>query len=288
MDESSKKPWVLITGASSGIGEVFARRFAREGWNTVLVARSLDKLNTLARFLESESKVSTLVIGTDLTGREAPRYVYDQTKRAGIEIEGLVNNAGFGASGKFQDVELERYLGMIDLNVRALVELTHLFLKGMPAKDRQIPRSGFSPPFRVARDEGLQIPRPFILNVSSTACFQPIDYSSVYAATKAFVTLFSEALWMELKSSGIRVLNVCPGLTKTNFGNAAGGRDYRKEAIAELPEAVVETAFRALKGNRPTVISGWGNRALIFLERLIPHRALLWLIPHVQRARKDI
>lgn len=261
----SSKLWVLITGASSGIGEVFARRFAREGWNTVLVARSLDKLNTLARFLESENKVSTLVIGTDLVGREAPRYVYDQTKRSGIEIEGLVNNAGFGAAGKFQDVELERYLGMIDLNVRALVELTHLFLKDM-----------------LARKKG------FILNVSSTACFQPIDYSSVYAATKAFVTSFSEALWMELKGSGIRVLNVCPGLTKTNFGNAAGGRDYRKEAIAELPEAVVETAFRALKGNRPTVISGWGNRVLVFLEQLIPHRVLLWLIPHVQKARKDI
>lgn len=265
MSELSRKPWVLITGASSGIGEVFARRFAREGWNAVLVARSLDKLNTLARFLESESKVSTLVIGADLAGHKVPRYIYDQTKRAGIEIEGLVNNAGFGAAGKFQDVALERYLGMIDLNVRALVELTHLFLKDM-----------------LSRKKG------FILNVSSTACFQPMDYSSVYAATKAFVTSFSEALWMEIKGSGVRVLNLCPGLTKTNFGNAAGGRDYRKEAIAEPPEAVVETAFRALKGNGPTVISGWGNRLLVLLERLVPHRVLLWAIPHIQSARKDI
>lgn len=262
---SLHKPWVLITGASSGIGEVFARRFAREGWNMVLVARSLDKLNTLAGFLESESKVSTFVIGTDLIGREAPRYVYDQTKQAGIEIGGLVNNAAFGASGKFQDVELERYLGMVDLNIRALVELTHLFLKDM-----------------LARKKG------FILNVSSTASFQPLNYSSVYAATKAFVTSFSEALWMELKGSGVRVLNLCPGLTKTNFGNVAGGKDYRNVRIAESAEAVVETAFRALKGNSPTAISGWGNRALVCLERFVPHRMLLWVIPHIQKIRKDL
>ena len=259
------KPWVLITGASSGIGEVFARRFAREGWNTVLVARSLDKLNTIARFLEAENGASTFVIGTDLIGREAPQYVYDQTKQAGIKIEGLVNNAAFGASGKFQDVELGRYLGMIDLNVRALVELTRLFLNDL-----------------LLRKKG------FILNVSSVASFQPLNYSSVYSATKAFVTSFSEALWLELKGTGVRVLNLCPGLTKTNFGNVAGGKDYRKEKFAESAEAVVETAFRALRGNQPTVISGWKNRILVFLERLIPHRVLLWIIPYVQNIRKGL
>lgn len=257
------KGWVLMTGASSGIGEAFARRFAREGWNLILVARTADKLEILREALERGNTVKTEVLALDLSEPSAPRKVYDEVKRKGISLEGLVNNAGFGVSGKFTESPLPRYLQMIDLHVRSLVELTGLFLPEM-----------------IRRRQG------FILNVSSTAGFQPLSYSSVYAATKAFVTSFTEALWLETKGTGVRVLNLCPGLTKTGFGITAGTRDFRLDPWAEEPEAVVETAFRALQKKTPTAISGWHNRVLVLLERLVPHRMLLWFIYQIQNIRK--
>lgn len=256
------KSWVLITGASSGIGEVFAKRFAKEGWNAILVARSVDKLQAVARILEHERNVKTLTVPADLTQHDAPRHVYEKIRQEGIEIEGLVNNAGFGFGGKFAEVALEHYLGMIDLNVRALVELTHLFLPAM-----------------IARRHGL------ILNVSSTACFQPLPYSSVYAASKSFVTSFSEALWLETRGTGVRVLNLCPGTTKTDFGKRAGLHDFHTDPLAESPERVVETAFRALKDSPPTVISGPFNRFLVFLEWFVPRQLLLRTALAIQKWR---
>lgn len=262
---SDSKPWVLITGASSGIGEVFAKRFAREGWNTILVARSVDKLEALAQSLKRENRIETLVIAWDLTDRNSPRNVYEEVKQKGLEVEGLVNNAGAGFGGKFASVSLDHYLKMIDLNVRALVELTHLFLPEM-----------------IRRKQGL------ILNVSSTACFQPLPFSSVYAASKSFVTSFTEALWLETRRTGVCVLNLCPGVTKTDFGIRAGLRDFHKDPFAQTPEQVVETAFRAIKRGSVTAISGWRNQLLIFLERLVPHRLLLWAAFFVQKMRGHV
>lgn len=262
---SDSKSWVLITGASSGIGEVFAKRFAHEGWNLILTARSADKLQSLAQLLAKEEGAEVIVIPADLTDCKAPRRIYEEVKQKKIPLHGLVNNAGFGVRGKFVEAELDRYLAMIDLNVRALIELTHLFLSQM-----------------IERKQG------FIINLSSTASFHPLPYSSVYAATKSFVTSFTEALWLETKGTGIRVLNLCPGVTKTNFGLAAGLRDFRMDSFAEEPEEVVETAFRALRGNAPTVISGFGNKFLVFLERFIPHRLLLRLAAVVQRIRGHV
>lgn len=253
--------WVLITGASAGIGEAFARRFAREGWNAVLVARSQDKLEALARSLGEQHGTETFVIACDLSQHDAPDHVYRTVKQAGIQLEGLVNNAGIGAYGKFHTVLLDRYLSMIDLNVRALVQLTHLFLPEM-----------------------LLHKRGLIINVSSTACYQPLSYSSIYAATKSFVTSFSEALWLETKGTRVRVLNLCPGVTKTDFGATAGMRNFREDPFAEEPEAVVETAFRALKTNPPTAVSGWQNRLRLFLERLVPHRVLLVAVDLYQKS----
>ncbi|OGX05759.1 MAG: hypothetical protein A3G87_10085 [Omnitrophica bacterium RIFCSPLOWO2_12_FULL_50_11] len=252
--------WVLITGASAGIGEAFARRFAREGWNTVLVARSRDKLESLARSLGQQHGAETLVIACDLSQHDATDEIYRKVKEAGIRLEGLVNNAAIGAHGKFHEVVLDRYLSMIDLNVRSLVQLTHLFLHEMMDRSRGM-----------------------IINVSSTACYQPLSYSSVYAATKSFVTSFTEALWLETKGTGVRVLNLCPGVTKTDFGTAAGMRNFRQDPLAEEPEAVVETAFRALKHDQPTAVSGWQNRLRLFLERLMPHRVLLAAVDVYQK-----
>lgn len=260
---SDLKSWILITGASSGIGECFAKYFAKDGYHLVLVARSQDKLKNLAQQLEAKHGIRTLFIPADLTEPSAPKKIYEQIEQHGVRLYGLINNAGCGAGGKFVDVKTEHYLQMIDLNIRSLVELTHLFLPGM-----------------VERKKGL------ILNVSSTASYQPLPYSSVYAASKAFVSSFSEALWLETRNTGVRVLNLCPGLTKTDFGVAAGIRDFRCDPLAEHPERVVETAFRALKKNVPTVISGWHNQLLVFLERLVPHRFVLWASLLVQNSRR--
>ncbi|MBI1978280.1 MAG: SDR family oxidoreductase [Candidatus Omnitrophica bacterium] len=254
--------WVLITGASSGIGEAFAKRFASEGYPLVLLARTQERLEALAHFLKDTYQVQTLTVCSDLTSREAPKHIEGELKQKGIELYGLVNNAGFGASGCFTNVSLEKYLGMIDVMVRALVELTHRFLPEM-----------------------IQRKRGFVINVSSTASFQPLPSSSVYSAGKAFVTSFTEALWLETRGTGVRILNLCPGLTKTDFGIRAGTRDFHKDPMAQTPEAVVETAFRALRRNKPTIISCWFNRLLVFLERFVPHRVLLGAVLLLQKIR---
>lgn len=255
------KSWVLITGASAGIGEAFARRFACEGWNLVLVARSKDKLESLARELEKEG-VKTFVIVSDLSERQAARDVFEKTTKQGFEIEILVNNAGFGNHGAFASNSLDKYLSMIDVMVRSVVELTHLYIQDMLKK-----RKGA------------------IINVSSLASFQPLPFGSVYSASKAFVTFFSEALWMENRKKGIHIINLCPGVTKTDFGTKAGHGDFHKEPMTETAEAVVNTAFRALKKNYPTVISGWSNQLINFVVRLVPHRILLWALPTIQTVR---
>ena len=255
--------WVLITGASRGIGEVFAKRLARDRWNVILVARAEDKLKALAKRLESEYEVKTETIAIDLRDRNSPKAIYGEVKQRGIVLDGLINNAGFGFGGRFWEVPREEYLAMIQVMVSALVELTHLFLPDM-----------------IRRNLG------FIINVSSTACFQPLPYSSIYAASKSFVAFFTEALWLETKDTGVRVLNLCPGVTKTDFGIRAGLRDFHKEPFAQTPEAVVETAMKALRRNRPTAISGLRNRLLVFLERLVPHWFLLWGVLLFQNTRR--
>lgn len=263
MTHPSMSEWILITGASAGIGEVFAKRFAALAHPLVLVARSAEKLKTLAQHLESTYQIKTVIIQANLTERTAPKRIFEELNRQGIQLHGLINNAGCGAGGRFVDVPTELYLNMIDLNIRSLVELTHLFLPGM-----------------VHRKKG------FVINVSSTASFQPIPYSSVYAASKVFVTFFSEALWLETKNTGVRILNLCPGLTKTDFGKTAKMGDFHSDRMAEQPGQVVETALNALKKDVPTVISGWHNRLLATLERLVPHSVLLWGSLLFQNSRK--
>lgn len=250
MTDQANGKWVLVTGASSGIGEAFARRFAREGWNVVLVARSLEKLNQLAEELREAHKVETYVILADLRLPLACREINERIKAKGIILDCLVNNAGFGTVGPFSKVDFYRDLEMVDVNVRALLELTHLFLPGM-----------------MERKKGI------IINVSSTASFQPIPYLATYAATKAFVTSLSEALWYECRGSGVRVLNFCPGRTKTNFGVVAGRKPGVKDIRpSQMPEEVVDQAFRAMRRNRPTMITNAYDRALCFLTRFFSRK----------------
>ena len=241
----------LITGASSGIGEVFARKLAARGHNLLLVARSEDKLITLCNELGRIKNTHAQYIAMDLSEPDAPLRLFAEAERRGLEIDFLINNAGFGSMGEFTQLDLERELGMIDLNVRSLVELTQRFL--VPMRER---KSGS------------------IINVASTAGFQPVPYMATYAATKAFVLSFSEALWEENRPHGVKVMALCPGVTETNFFDAA--KIQKPPArVVQTPEAVVETALRALARGKSSVISGWSNFMMVESERLVPRTLVL-------------
>src|SRR5258708_5013055 len=189
---------VLITGASGGIGYELAKLFARDHYNLVLVARSADKLAQVATELQGHG-VTVKTVALDLAAPPAPRFLFDQLQREGVAIDILLNNAGFGAFGDFVKMPEEEILGQIDLNIRALTELTRLFL-----------------PTMVARRNGR------IMNVASTAAFQPGPLMAVYYATKAYVLSFSEAIANELRDSGITVTCFCPGATHTGFARLPG------------------------------------------------------------------
>src|SRR2546423_10592465 len=184
----------LITGASSGIGEAFARALAARGHNLLLVARSGDKLITLCSELGRVRSIHCQHVALDLSKPESPAQLFQETQTRELEIDSLINNAGFGSMGDFTTLDLERELNMIDLNVRSLVELTHRFL--VPMRER---KSGS------------------IINVASTAGFQPVPFMATYAATKAFVLSFSEALWEENRPLGLKVMPISPGVIVTTF-----------------------------------------------------------------------
>jgi len=249
----------LITGASSGIGEAFARALAARGHNLLLVARSEDKLMRLCSELGRISSIHCQQIALDLSRQESPVRLFDETKARGLEIDLLINNAGFGSMGEFATLDLAHELNMIDLNMRSLVELTHRFLQ--PMRER---KSGA------------------IINVASTASFQPVPYMATYAATKAFVLSFSEALWEENRSYGVEVLALCPGVTETGFF-AASHIQKPPARTSETPEQVVETALRGLKRRRSSIISGAPNKVMVATERLIPRSFVLRAIGSVMR-----
>jgi short-subunit dehydrogenase len=236
----------LITGASSGIGAAFARKIAALGRNVFLVARSEDKLIALCNELGRLTSIRAQYLALDLQQPEAGTQLFEETKKRELEIDMLINNAGFGSMGDFAKLDLNRELEIIQLNVRALVDLTHRFLQ--PMRERK---------------------RGTIINVASTAGFQAVPYMATYAATKAFVLSFSEALWEENRMHGVHVMALCPGVTETNFFEAAG-MDHPPMRIIQTPEEVVETALRALNRRKSTVISGWTNFFTVEAERIFP------------------
>jgi len=245
----------LITGASFGIGLEFARIFAREGYNLVLVARSADRLRQLASELEKAHGVRSLILATDLTEPGAAAYVLDQTTRAGIQVDVLVNNAGFGQYGRFAENDLEECLRQIQLNVTTLTHLTRLYLPGMIDRAKSERKSGR------------------ILNVASTAAFQPGPLMAVYFATKAYVLHLSEALANELHGTGVTVTCLCPGATATEFhkrANATGQRLLKFGAMDA--RTVAEDGYRALMAGKPVVISGFKNWLLAQSIRFSPRR----------------
>ncbi len=248
----------LITGASFGIGETFARELASRQTNLVLVARSKDKLDQLAQQLGEKYQIQAEVIAKDLTEPGSTQAVFQEVTEKGITIDLLINNAGFGDYGLFVERDLQKQVKMIQLNITALVELSHLFLA--PMKQRG---SGS------------------IINVASIAAYQPIPYMSIYAATKAFVLHFSEALWAENKEAGIHILALCPGPTESQFFEAAefpssmgGGKGKLVPA-----EEVVTDALEALEKNQSTLVTGgFGNHIIVNLSRFVPREVVVSLV----------
>lgn len=248
----SNKEVALITGASMGIGRELAKIFASDGHDVVLVARSEDKLQTLARELEGAHGVSAHVVAADLTDPAAPASIFQTLDAKGIQLDYLVNNAGFGASGPFAELALAPQMDMLQVNIDALVALTHLALRGM-----------------LARSKGR------ILNIASTAGFQAGPDMAVYYATKGFVLLFSEGVAEEVKGSGVTVTVHCPGATETSFaGRAGNAQSILFKLGAASAEKVARHAYRSMMKGKVVAIEGFMNWLAAFSVRFGP-RALI-------------
>jgi len=237
-------PWAIVTGASSGIGEQFARQLAAKKLHLVLVARRRDRLDALAAELIRDHAVEIRVVELDLAKPSAGATLEAATKD--LEIGLLINNAGYGLKGDFVDLDRQEQLRMIDLNCRLPVELTHIYLPQMIARRRG----------------GLII-------VASTAAFQGLPYTSLYAATKGFEVIFAEGLYEELRPHHVDVIALCPGPTDTE-GPRRTGVDPAKVPIKMMSPATVAQAALDRLGQRTFIIPGFANRFLYFLVRLLP------------------
>jgi len=239
---------VLITGASSGIGLELAKLFAADKSNLILVARSADKLTSLAESLRAPHGVTVRVMPKDLAQPEAPQQLFDELSRDGVEIDVLVNNAGFGHRGTISQIPLQRQLDMIQVNITALTALTRLFLPGMLARNR----GG-------------------ILNVGSTAGFQPGPEMGVYYATKAYVQNFTEALAEEVRHTKLKISCLAPGATETGFADAADMRSARLFRVSVMTaEAVARIGYDGFRKGKVVVITGLRNKLLVQSVRLSP------------------
>ena len=245
------RPATLITGASAGLGVEFARYCARRSDSLVLVARRQDRLEALRAELGGDIHL----VAADLSEPRAAERLMSEVAQAGLHVDILINNAGFGGGGRFADQSLERQRQMIDLNVASLTETCHLALGPM-------------------LDRG----RGAILNVASTAAFQPGPGSAVYFATKAYVLSFTEALHQELKGTGIKVSALCPGPTATEFGAVAGYQGQQLKRFKAPADAVVKAGMEGLERNRAVVIPGLANKAGAQASRFLPRAAVRRLI----------
>ncbi|PTQ88987.1 SDR family NAD(P)-dependent oxidoreductase [Agitococcus lubricus] len=245
----------VITGASSGIGEQLAKQLAsQEPQTLVLVARRAEKLNTLAEQLRQTHSIRVEVISLDLEQVGAAQQLVKAVQDLGLEIDTLINNAGFGLNDLFADMPLERIQGMMQLNMVALTELCHAVLPAM----RQ-------------RKQGR------IMNIASIAAFQSCPKFAAYAATKAYVLSLSEALAYEEKTNGIKVTAICPGATATAFHDVAGTNGTLLTKIMDSAEDVARSALKALNTGKPVLVTGAINKPLPFFNRLLPRQCVVWV-----------
>jgi len=247
MSEAAARPRALITGASGGIGEAFARQLAKRGHDLVLVARRRERMEKLAAELTGAHGVAVEVVEADLADDSAVATVEERLRRGDIDL--LVNNAGFGTRGEFAGLPLARELEELDVNVRALMRLTHAALGPM-----------------------VEHGRGAVINVASTGAFQPVPYMATYAATKAFVLHFSEALHEEVKGKGVTVTCLCPGAVRTEFQQVAGVDAERLRAWKD-PDDVVRSALKAMTSRRAITVPGAVNVSLVAAVKLMPRFA---------------
>jgi len=253
--------YALVTGASRGLGMEFARALADRRYNMVLVARSAEPLHAFAAELRRSARVSVVAIQLDLSTPGAGQILAEQLLNSGIPVELLVNNAGFGLRGEFRELSLPRQMEMLRLNNQAIVELTYTLLPGMLER----------------RQKG-------IINISSTAGFQPIPFASAYSASKAFLTAFSLALEQELRSAGVTVVTVCPGrLHKKQSGDSAQPVKGKWPGIYQSPEDVVRDALHVLANGGGLTIPGALNKFSVFAQRLIPKRVVPRLVAKLSK-----
>ncbi|MDT5270976.1 MAG: uncharacterized protein QOH49_3162 [Acidobacteriota bacterium] len=255
----------LVTGASGGIGEELARLFAADGHDLVLVARSGDKLARLAEELKEKHGVAARVLAADLARPEAPREIFEELSAGGVTVDALVNNAGFGTYGLFAETDLKSELELLQVNVVALTHLSKLFLPGM-----------------IARRRG------YLMNVASTAAFQPGPLMAVYYASKAYVLSLSEALANECEGRGVRVSALCPGPTETGFVAAAGMGDSKlfDRAVMDARTVALD-GYRGLLAGKTIVIPGLRNNLLARSIGLFPRGLVTKVVRGIQEKRNN-
>ncbi len=256
--DSSARPLAIVTGASSGLGLTFADKLAERGHDVVLVARSAERLQQGAARIASHNGVTATPLALDLTDPAAWAELQDRVPQTDL----LVNSAGFASFGDFVSVEPERLLAQVTLNCTAPVALTRAYLPGM-----------------LERDSG------GVINVASTAAFQPVPTMAVYAASKAFLASFTAALWDEVLHSRVRVLGVCPGPTHTGFFRAGGDETVLRHR--RNPDDVVSTALEAFDATNPLVVDGRGNSFLAALSKIAPTRMQLPIARWAVRPAKN-
>jgi short-subunit dehydrogenase len=251
----------LVTGASAGIGIDLAECFAKDGYDLIIAARTESALKAVGERISKTHRVKVTAIASDLGVIGAGARLAAQIAQRGLSVDVLVNNAGFGHAGGFAWEPIEPQLGMIDLNVRALTELTHIYWKGMLAKEQ----GG-------------------VLNVASTAAFQPGPLMAVYYASKAYVLSFSEALWEEARGTGVHVSCLCPGPTASNFRERAGtGKTRLGKTLAVMPSMpVAEEGYQGFVRNKRVVVTGGRNKLLVSATRMLPRGLVLRTVRRMQ------
>jgi uncharacterized protein len=262
MDQPSKV--ALITGASGGIGLELALVFAKRGHDLVIVARSLEKLQELAQSLQQQYNIRVRVIAADLSEMSSVKNIYQTLKQENITVEYLINNAGFGDFGLFIESDWDKQEQMINLNITALTYLTRLYLPEM-----------------VNRKSGR------IMNVASTASFQPGPLMSVYYASKAYVLHFSEAIADEVRNSGVTITALCPGATESGFQKAAANEESKLIKGKKLPSSkeVAEYGYSAMMKGKRVAVHGTLNYLMTLGPRFAPRRLVVWIARKIQESK---
>lgn len=261
------KNYALITGASKGIGLEIAKLFAKDGYPLILVARSIDLLIQIKHTFEEEYHINVKVIEKDLSDLSAAKQIYEAVKKENLQVDYLVNNAGFGDYGYFLDANIDKHVKMVHLNITTLIELCYYF--GNDMKNKKFGR---------------------ILNVGSIASFFPGPLMASYYATKAFVLSFSEALQKELEHTGVSVSVLCPGTTATNFFDNANATTEKTDLLKKMhpanPADVAKYGYQKMMKKKTIIIYGFKNKTAIFMNRLISHKVARNMVYRIQKKRK--